>query len=396
MKVAVRGQIRDLLAFFLLRSERRKRFRRASSEPPVTGAMNTLAARLHPDVLHLAVLEVRDETKDTRTFRLGRSDGGPLPNFRPGQYISLKVSVDGTLVTRPYSLSSAPAEAAQSGFYEITIRRKDRGFFTPLVWETWQPGTPVTCSGPLGSFYYEPLRDGHDLLFIAGGCGVTPFGSLVPDILDAYPSTRIIMFYGITDPSDVLFKERLDDLQGGSDGRFRVMYVNSGDAKPGWDCESGFITRDVVVRNTGSYPACSVFVCGPEAMYHHLRREFSDLPPGRFRVEAPGDSRDVADREDYPRGALESSYRIDVLIGGQRRVIDARADETVLVAVERAGLVPPSECRSGECGFCRSKLVSGEIYVIGEHDGRRLADRKFGYFHPCSSYPLSDLEISVP
>ena len=60
--------------------------------------------------------------------------------------------------------------------------------------------------------------------------------------------------------------------------------------------------------------------------------------------------------------------------------ISARARETVLVAMERARIVPPSKCRSGECGFCRSRLVSGDIYVRPQNDGRRLADHKFDYF----------------
>jgi glycine betaine catabolism B len=396
MKVVVKGQLRDLLAFFMLRRERKRRFRRATPRQIEVGAMNVLAARLHPRALHLVVLEVRDETEDAKTFRLGRADGGSLPNFRPGQYISLKVSVDGISVTRPYSLSSAPADAVGSGFYEITIRRKEGGFFTPLVWETWEKGTAVTSSGPLGAFYYEPLRDGHDLIFIAGGCGITPYRSLVPGILDAHPSTCIKLFYGITDPSDVLFKEYFDDLADRSEGRFSVTYVNSGEAKPDWKCEAGLITRGVVLRSIENYSGHTFFACGPEGMYHHLRQEFTDLPPGRFRIEAPGDSRDVIAREDYPTGTDGSSFGIEVLVGGQSRTVDGLANETVLVAIERAGLAPPSECRSGECGYCRSKLVSGEIYVISENDGRRLADRKFGFFHPCSSYPLTDLKISVP
>ena len=64
--------------------------------------------------------------------------------------------------------------------------------------------------------------------------------------------------------------------------------------------------------------------------------------------------------------------------------------------MERANLAPPSQCRSGECGFCRSLLVSGEVYVLPDSDGRRAADRQFGYIHPCASYPLSDLEVTVP
>lgn len=76
--------------------------------------------------------------------------------------------------------------------------------------------------------------------------------------------------------------------------------------------------------------------------------------------------------------------------------VPASGSETVLTALERAGLAPPSLCRSGECGWCRSKLVSGEVFVVPDGDGRRLADRRFGWIHPCSSYPLGNLELRVP
>ena len=66
-----------------------------------------------------------------------------------------------------------------------------------------------------------------------------------------------------------------------------------------------------------------------------------------------------------------------------------------MTAMERAGLKVPSKCRAGGCGFCHSKLVAGDFSIAGE-DKRRLADSKFGYIHPCCSYPDSDMELIVP
>lgn len=53
----------------------------------------------------------------------------------------------------------------------------------------------------------------------------------------------------------------------------------------------------------------------------------------------------------------------------------------------------PSRCRSGQCGWCHSRLVSGEVFIPDEADGRREADKKFGWIHPCCTYPLSDIEL---
>ena len=66
-------------------------------------------------------------------------------------------------------------------------------------------------------------------------------------------------------------------------------------------------------------------------------------------------------------------------------------------AIERAGIPAPARCRSGECGWCRSKLVSGTVYIPAENDtGRRFADKVCGYIHPCASFPTSDIVIEVP
>ena len=76
--------------------------------------------------------------------------------------------------------------------------------------------------------------------------------------------------------------------------------------------------------------------------------------------------------------------------------IPALNNETLLSALERAGIKSPSRCKSGSCGFCHSRLINGNYYVKPEHESRRLADLKFGYVHPCCTYPESDMEIDVP
>lgn len=91
----------------------------------------------------------------------------------------------------------------------------------------------------------------------------------------------------------------------------------------------------------------------------------------------------------------EQKFRLTVRIGFDTFNVPADSRETVLTAMERGGLRVPSKCRAGGCGFCHSKLVSGKFSIVGA-DKRRLADEKFGYFHPCCSYPDSDMELIVP
>ena len=89
-------------------------------------------------------------------------------------------------------------------------------------------------------------------------------------------------------------------------------------------------------------------------------------------------------------------YQLTVVTNdGSVRTVPARSDESLLVAMERAAIKAPSKCRSGECGWCRSKLVSGTVYTPEMTERRRQYDKVAGYIHPCCSFPCSDCRIAV-
>jgi ferredoxin-NADP reductase len=401
MKVNVKGHIRDLLAFRGLVPKRQKRI--AKAPPLILGLdpMNKLARQLHPPLQHLRIASIRDETDTTKTFRLvaDREAGTEeLALFRAGQYLSLKVEVEGSRITRPYSISSAPSEAlGADGFYDLTVKGDPEGFLTPHMWRSWQVGTPVRASGPCGFFYHEPLRDASSIVGLAGGSGITPFRSMARAIAAGEMDAELLILYGSADENDILFYEEFQELERRTADKVRVVHVLSCDEVSLSGCELGFITADVIRRHA-ALDRCSFFVCGPQAMYRFVEKELAalDLPPRRIRREVRGEVKDVISSPGYPQELAGETFRITARIGGVSTEVEARATETVLVALERANLAPPSQCRSGECGFCRALLVSGDVYVYPENDGRRAADKQFGYIHPCSSYPVTDLEIVVP
>jgi ferredoxin-NADP reductase len=400
MKVNVKGHIRDLLAFRRLVPTRRKRIAKAPAEPLGLAPMNRLARQLHPDRQQLVIAEIRDETKTTRTLKLvpdPDSDTRQVAYFRAGQYLSLKVQVDGVRITRPYSISSAPFEAlGADGFYEITVRREKNGFLTPHMWDRWAVGTRVASSGPCGQFYYEPLRDARHIVGLAGGSGITPFCSMAREIVYGDRDAGLLLLYGSSDEDDILYYELFKELEKEAADRIRVVHVLSCEEVSLEGCEQGFITAGTI-RKYADIDNSSFFVCGPQAMYQFVARELAalDLPARRIRREVYGEAKDVTQAPGFPQGVAGETFRLQVHIAGATTEIAARATETVLVAMERANLAPPSECRSGECGFCRARLVAGDVYIQPDGDGRRAADRQFGYIHPCSSYPITDLELSV-
>lgn len=399
LKVSVKGNIRDLLAFKNLTSERKKYIDKAPETFKQSDSVNTLAKLLHPSIQSLIINEVKEETKSSKTFRLTPdpdSNTEKLAYFRAGQFLSLKVNVDGTAITRPYSISSSPSDALR-GFYEITIRKEDHGFLTEYIWKNWKKGTKIKSSGPSGYFYYDPIRDSKEITGIAGGSGITPFRSMVKEIMEGRLNINITLLYGSSEEDDILFYEEFKEFEKRIPNKFKIVHVLSCEEVNLDGCEQGFITAEIIEKYC-DFSNSSVFICGPQVMYDFIDKELSkfSLPQNRIRKEVFGEIKNVVSFDNYPKEIAEKSFQIKVRIGNLSREIPANANESVLVAMERAKLSPPSVCRSGICGFCRSKLISGDILVYLKNDGRRTADKMLKYFHPCSSYPLSNLEIEVP
>jgi ferredoxin len=100
----------------------------------------------------------------------------------------------------------------------------------------------------------------------------------------------------------------------------------------------------------------------------------------------------ITDQPGWPKEVdIDAGFKVKISGGTE---FEARAGETLLTALEKQGLVVPSECRSGECSMCRVKVLSGRVYQPAGALVRK-SDRKFGYVHSCVSYPLTDLEIII-
>ena len=396
------GTVKDLVAFLMLVPRRRKVLRKLPVRWIEEPYINILSDKLHPSIQHLVIDDVMDETPTTRTYRLkaDKAKGTQAPAyFRAGQYISIKEKVDGHDIARPYSIASSPQDALD-GFYDITIKRFEGGFLTTHIWENWKKGDPVVTSGPYGFMYHEALRDSATVVGLAGGSGITPFRSMAREMAAGKLDIRMKLIYGCSDDQDIIFFDEFNTYAREMPERFQVVYVFS-DGLSRKDVptpvEKGFLTADVIGKH--SDPAQdSYFICGPAVMYDFVIGELEKLgvTKKRIRPDAYGEVKDPTVFKDYPRKAQGKTFTITVHNGDDVIKVPALASESVLTALERAKLAPPSICRSGECQVCRSRLISGEIWISPKSDGRRQADQIFGYMHPCASFPISDLEMVLP
>lgn len=394
VKVGLIGKF-DMLKFKNMAKTREKAIQAAPADE-ISGVfpVNEKARALHPDFLELTIDSIIARN-NAKTFVLKRADGKPLPCFRAGQYISLKLPIDGSLVTRSYSLCSSPREAL-GGSYAITVRANPGGFVADRLLSEKKQGDTIITSGPQGFFYYEDLRDAKHVVGLAGGSGITPFLSMARAICDGIEDFDLTLLYGSRTEEDILFRGELDEIARVCP-KFRVIHVLSDEEKEGF--EQGFINAELIRKYAPEGEAYSVFLCGPEAMYRFLKPEIAELglPERLFRRKLIDVTKTPWACEGYPKDLEEgASFEITVKLGPQTWTIPASADEPVLVALERAGIKAPSRCRAGECGWCRSRLIEGTVFIPPENEMRRWADKHYGYIHPCCSFPTSDLVLEVP
>lgn len=392
VKIGLIGKL-DMLKFKNITKVRENVIQASPTTPlPKTLTTNEKAKAHHPARQQVVIERIIQNGPDAKTIVFKTPDASRLALFRAGQYVSVSVPIGDTLTTRSYSLCSSP-ELAKRGEYHITVKRDDAGFVSPYIQDNWKEGQTVTISGPQGHLYYEPLRDAKKVIALAGGSGITPFMGMAYAIRDGHEDFDLTIIFGSRTADGIVYKKELDEVCAACD-KVRVVHVLSDEEKEGF--EHGFITAELIKKYAGE-GEYSIFMCGPQAMYNFLDGEIAKLGLRRkfVRREMFGAIKDPWNQPGYPQQAKGKNFKLKVIRYAEEFEIPASADEPLLVALERAGISAPSRCRSGECGWCRSKLVSGKVFIPEKTDGRRAADIDFNYLHPCSSFPLSDVVMEV-
>jgi len=351
-----------------------------------TGVVKEIIARYHPKKIEYTVDKIISVTATAKTIRL-KSKNGYLPPFIAGQYINIAVTAQGVQTSRPYSLSSSPL---QRDYYEITVRVKKDGFVSDYLLNELKEGDSLTSGGPSGNFTYNPIFMGNKIVFIAGGSGITPFKSIMEYYSGKNPSSEIHLIYGCADPDDIIFKDTLEELAK-APGVFTHIIISN--PPEGYQGDTGFITADYIEKCVGNPAEYRYFLCGPEVMYRFCLDELSS----KLKIQENHIRREVQTASDSPdqmpgwpeNVSPQDMFTVTVKDGKSFKV---RAGEPLLNALEKYGVTRISECRSGECSYCRTKLISGNVFY-GENAKIRKSDVKFGYIHPCVSYTVSDIEI---
>jgi glycine betaine catabolism B len=344
--------------------------------------------QLHPERLELHVSDIIEETRSTKTLRLVSKDNY-LPPFLAGQYIALFLEVGGIRTSRPYSISSQPN---QVGYYDITIRRVENGLVSNYLLDEVKRGDTLISSGPAGNFYFNPLIHKKTTVCIAGGSGITPFMSMIREIIECGLDRTVYLFYGSKTTDDVIFSDALAHFTERFENIHYIPVIEDPAEEYAGAC--GFITREVLREVLENIDDKSFFICGPQGLYDFCLPQVEDLgvPRRKIKQEMYGAPPNIWEYPGWPADINpDDAFSVKVKNGTQ---ISAKAGETLLAALEKNGILVPSLCRSGECSMCRVKILSGKVYQPAGVPVRK-SDRQFGYVHSCMAFPISDLDIII-
>jgi ferredoxin-NADP reductase len=362
--------------------------------------LENLCNRIHPEKQILQVSDIQQLSHDTKLYRLiSVNPNKLLAPFRAGQYIGLTVEINGVRTSRAFSLVSSPNQLA---YYELGIKRKEEGFVSPYIFDNIKVGDILEATEPMGNLYYNRIFHGKDLIFIAGGSGITPFISMLRNISERMLPLNVWLIFGCLTEKDILFREELQDILSRR-SNIRVKYILS-EPGSGWTGACGFITMEEILNEIGSAGNKYFYVVGNRPMYFFIEEQLKAMGVPRHRIiyEAFGVPDDITGVIGWPEN-IDASKKVNITVEfikqgkKQKDTFEVQCTEPILNSLEREkelGLEINNGCRSGECALCRTKLVSGKVFIPPEVIIREL-DQEFGFIHPCVSYPLTDIHLDL-
>jgi ring-1,2-phenylacetyl-CoA epoxidase subunit PaaE len=323
-------------------------------------------------------------------------------DFRPGQFVTLRTTLDGREERRSYSICSPHQRYEERGEFEIGIKPVEGGSFSRWAVQALQAGETVEVMPPEGRFTPRVEGARHRVGFVAGS-GITPLLSIVSTTLQAEPHSRFTLVYGNQRVNTIMFNEALQDLKDRYPARLTLLHLLSRQPQ-----ETALLNGRIDEAKVGELLATllpaegidEAFLCGPEGMIDGAHRALlqAGVAPERVHAErfyadgalaAPA-SKSIAP-EDQPVRAtagLSSHTRLEIVLDGKTHSLAMGAQDKVLDVALQAGLDLPYSCRGGVCCTCRARVLEGRVEMERNYTLEQWEVDQ-GFVLTCQSRPLT-------
>jgi len=326
-----------------------------------------------------------EETADAATFVFTAADAAPIA-YKAGQFVVFAVDVDGRQLHRAYSLSSTPSRPEN---LTITVKRVPGGQVSNHLLDHLRPGHALHAMAPAGDFNVVDRPSTGDVVLLSAGCGITPCLSIARWLLDTNPATRIDFIHSARSGADVIMAAELDRLHA-VHANFRLTRVLEQPERT--DDFAGLLARPLFDQLLPDLRGRTIFCCGPQP-YMDAVRALADargFDMDYFHCEsfAPAD----AARGQTP--TIASDPRHTVSAPAFAKSGEIASTQSLLEALESAGVPIIGACRSGVCGSCKCRIVAGQVESTSSAT-LSAEEIDSGYVLACSSRARSDLTVAL-
>lgn len=312
--------------------------------------------------------------------------------FAPGQYLTLRTTLDGEEVRRSYSICAG----LDDGELRVAVKQVDQGAFSTWVNTTLQAGDTIEVMTPTGRFGLGASSPaGGVYVAFAAGSGITPVLSILKTLLRREPSSQVFLFYGNRTSHDILFNEDLTDLKDRHLERLSVLHVLSREEQDLPILNGRLDGAKVRALLTAMVPAATIdhaFVCGPASMIDDVVATLGELGLSSDRIHV---ERFVSGEGGRPKRApvavapdAPAAHTAVLILDGKRREVPVAAGEAIVDAAIRNGMDLPFACKGGMCATCRAKVVEGAV-TMDVNYSLEPWELAAGFVLTCQSHPTT-------
>ena len=341
--------------------------------------------------INLKVRDIIEETHDCKTFRLVGEEL-LLFSYKPGQFITFILNIDGQEVRRAYSMSSSPS---RPHLLEVTIKRVPGGLVSNWFCDHVKLGDVLTIKGPTGKFTCFNYPS-NKMLFIGAGCGITPILSMSRWIVDTASNVNVKLLASFKSPPDIIFRKELEMLSTRSrDFHVGVTVTSGWHSTEFWTGFTGRVNEHMLNMFVPDIHERDIFLCGPEPFADNVKKLLRDInyDISRFHMESYGSGRSAQESGDVNKTLHLKGPLHKVTFTKSRKTVDTDENITLLELAEAHGIEIDYSCRSGTCGECEVKC-KGNVNISStcEIDAKT---RNAGFIYTCCSTALSDLKLDI-
>lgn len=360
--------------------------------------LNTIITQSWSNGRHLVrCVKVVQETWDVRTFCF-MGEQPLMFFFKPGQFVTLELEIDGQQIMRSYTISSSPSLPYS---FSITVKRVPGGKVSNWLHDNLKEGDELPVHGPVGLFNAIDFP-ADKVLFLSGGVGITPVMSMARWFFDTNGKVDMVFVHSARTPKDIIYHRELRHMASRVENFKLHLICEKYENGETWSGYRGFLNQKMLELIAPDFMEREIFCCGPTPYMHALKGllEANGFDMQRYHEESfgatPPEARaDALEHAKQAQVASEKLWHEDMLLvefAKSGKSVQVAPGETVHAAAAKLGLHIPKACGMGICGTCKVRKLSGAV-TMNHNGGISDTDVAEGYILTCCSTPRENTVV---